>query len=100
VSEGVEQVDVRDGGLGDNPGPGCPCVPRHDLSGSMNEAKPISQPLSPRQKILSEPLAPRTVRPIDELNAGLLAFREELMADELAIKRVEISLVTFGPVKK
>src|SRR5262245_65880640 len=66
----------------------------------MNDAKQISQTLSPIQKMLSEPLAPRTVRPIDELNAGLLAFREELMADELAVKRVEISLVTFGPVRR
>jgi uncharacterized protein YegL len=66
----------------------------------MNDAKQISQSLSPIQKMLNEPRAPRTVRPIDELNAGLLAFREELMADELAVKRVEISLVTFGPVRK
>jgi uncharacterized protein YegL len=66
----------------------------------MNDAKQISQSLSPIQKMLNEPRAPRNVRPIDELNAGLLTFREELMADELAVKRVEISLVTFGPVRK
>jgi uncharacterized protein YegL len=36
--------------------------------------------------------------PIDELNAGLKAYREELVADQLASKRVEISIVTFGPV--
>lgn len=66
----------------------------------MNDVKQVSQALSPVEKILSEPRAPRTIRPIDELNAGLLAFRSELMVDELAVKRVELSLVTFGPVRK
>ena len=40
------------------------------------------------------------MRPIEELNAGLTAFREELMVDGLAVKRVELALVTFGPVHK
>jgi uncharacterized protein YegL len=66
----------------------------------MNDVKQITQSLTPVQKILNEPFGSRTTRPIDELNAGLLAFRDELMTDELAAKRVEISLVTFGPVKK
>jgi len=34
------------------------------------------------------------------LNAWLLAFRDELLANELAVKRVEISLVTYGLVRK
>jgi uncharacterized protein YegL len=66
----------------------------------MNDAKQILQSLSPVQKMLNEPRSHRTVRPIDELNAGLMTFREELMSDELAVKRVEICLVTFGPVRK
>ncbi len=95
-----DQIPFPDPEFVDNPEPRCPCVLLLDTSGSMNDAKQISQSLSPIQKILSEPLATRMVRPIDELNAGLLSFREELMADELAVKRVEISLVTFGPVRK
>lgn len=38
-------------------------------------------------------------RPLDELNAGLTVFKDELTADALAMKRVEVGIVTFGPVK-
>lgn len=37
--------------------------------------------------------------PIDQLNAGLKVFRDELAADALASKRVEVGIVTFGPVR-
>lgn len=59
----------------DNPEPRCPCVLVLDVSRSM------------------------AGKPIDELNAGLLAFQDELAADTLARKRAEIAIVTFGPVK-
>lgn len=59
----------------DNPEPRCPCVLLLDNSGSMHG------------------------EPIDELNAGLIAFKEELMADSLASKRVEIAVISFGPVR-
>ena len=38
-------------------------------------------------------------QPIRELNSGLTLFKDELMADEMAVKRIEIGLITFGPVK-
>jgi uncharacterized protein YegL len=38
-------------------------------------------------------------QPITELNAGLTTFKDELAADALAMKRVEVGIVTFGPVQ-
>ena len=58
-----------------NPEPRCPCVLLLDVSGSMNG------------------------HPLEELNAGLTVFKDELAADALAMKRVEVAIVTFGPVK-
>lgn len=57
-----------------NPEPRCPCLLLIDVSGSM------------------------AGEPIQELNAGLRAFRDDLVIDELASKRVEIACITFGPV--
>lgn len=59
----------------DNPEPRCPCLLLLDNSGSMRG------------------------QPIEELNNGLVVFRDELAADSLASKRVEVGIVTFGPVK-
>jgi uncharacterized protein YegL len=36
---------------------------------------------------------------ISQLNEGLVAFKDELAADPLAQKRVEVALITFGPVQ-
>jgi uncharacterized protein YegL len=59
----------------DNPEPRCPCLLLLDTSGSMRG------------------------QPISELNAGIRLFRDELAADPMASKRVEIAIVGFGPVQ-
>lgn len=56
----------------DNPDQRCACVLVLDISGSMAGEK------------------------ISELNDGLRAFEESLKDDDLAMKRVEICIVTFG----
>jgi uncharacterized protein YegL len=37
-------------------------------------------------------------RPISELNRGMVTFKDQLATDTLAMKRVEVAVVTFGPV--
>ena len=58
-----------------NPEPRCACLLILDTSGSMQG------------------------QPITELNAGLVTLKDELMADAMAVQRVEIAVVTFGPVR-
>lgn len=59
----------------DNPEPRCACLLLLDRSGSMSGT------------------------PIRELNDGLKIFEEELKSDALSAKRVEVGIVTFGPVQ-
>jgi uncharacterized protein YegL len=59
----------------ENPEQRCPCLLLLDTSGSMTGA------------------------PIQQLNEGLISFKEELLTDSLASKRVELAMVTFGPVE-
>jgi len=56
----------------ENPEPRVACVLVLDVSGSMSG------------------------RPIDELNAGLVAFKETMTADSLASRRAEMAIITFG----
>ncbi|WP_407893636.1 vWA domain-containing protein [Scytonema sp. NUACC26] len=55
----------------ENPEPRCPCVLLLDTSGSMQGI------------------------PIDALNQGLQIFKEELIKNSLAARRVEVAIVTF-----
>ena len=38
-------------------------------------------------------------RPVSELNEGLMTLKDELLADAMAVKRVELAIVSFGPVQ-
>src|SRR5262245_46080151 len=100
MTETPDQIPFPDPEFVDNPEPRCPCVLLLDTSGSMKDPRQVKTALSPVQRILHESIAVQTIKPIDEVNAGLMAFRDELITDEMAVKRVELSLVTFGPVKK
>ena len=70
-----DQVPFADAPFVENPEPRCGCLLLLDTSGSM------------------------AGQPIAELNEGVVAFKDELMADGMAMKRVEIGIVTFGPVQ-
>jgi uncharacterized protein YegL len=59
----------------DNPEPRCACLLLLDTSGSMSGSS------------------------IEELNEGLRTFEEELKSDSLSAKRVEVAVVSFGPVE-
>lgn len=71
----LTQVPFDDVSFVDNPEPRCPCVLLLDVSGSMSG------------------------QPITQLNAGLRQLQKELAGDALASKRVELAIVTFGPVR-
>ena len=72
---GIEQVPFGNAQFVANPEPRCPCLLLLDTSSSMRS------------------------RPIEELNAGLIAFKDELAADAIATKRIEVGLISFGPVQ-
>src|SRR5262249_25007433 len=56
----------------ENPEPRTPCVLLLDVSGSMQGD------------------------PIQQLNLGVAAYKDSLVADRLASKRVELAVITFG----
>jgi len=67
---GFEQVGFDDVGFVGNPEPRCPCLLLLDTSHSMQG------------------------RAISELNSGMVTFKDQLATDTLAMKRVEIAVVT------
>ncbi len=71
----IDQLPFADPEFVENAEPRCPCLLLLDTSTSMNG------------------------RPMAELNEGLRVFKAELMADAMATQRVEVGIVTFGPVR-
>lgn len=70
-----DQIPFGTDDFAENPEPRCPCLLLLDVSMSMRG------------------------QPIQELNQGLVTFKDELVADSLSAKRVEVATVTFGPVQ-
>ena len=75
MSQNLDQIDFPSDDIAQNPEPRCPCLLLLDTSGSM------------------------TGQPIKQLNEGVILFKDELMADSMAAKRVEIAIISFGPVR-
>lgn len=71
----IPQVPFGTDDFADNPEPRCPLLLLLDNSYSMSGT------------------------PIAELNAGLSTLKEELISDTLASKRVEVGIISFGPVQ-
>jgi uncharacterized protein YegL len=71
----LDQIPFGASEFADNPEPRCPCLLLLDTSASM------------------------AGRPVDELNRGLMTLRHELANDPMAMKRVELAALTFGPVQ-
>ncbi len=71
----MDQVPFGASEFADNPEPRCPCLLLLDTSASMEGEA------------------------MEELNRGLDAFKEELSSDALAMKRVELGIISFGPVR-
>ncbi|WP_442484521.1 vWA domain-containing protein [Aeoliella sp. SH292] len=68
----MDQIPFGANSFSENPEPRVPCVLLLDTSYSMSG------------------------QPIDSLNDGIVGFKDELVADALASKRVEPAIITFG----
>ena len=71
----LEQKPFADLAFAENPEPRCACLLLLDTSGSMMGEK------------------------IAQLNEGIRTLEQELKGDSIAAKRVELAIITFGPVQ-
>ncbi len=72
MSDESPEFDAKVASVAENPEQRCPCVLLLDVSGSMDGAA------------------------INQLNFGLLTFRDSIRKNELASMRVEVAVLTFG----
>jgi uncharacterized protein YegL len=75
LADNLDQTPFGGAEFAENPEPRCPCLLLIDTSGSMSGS------------------------PIQELNGGLATFKDAIAADGMALKRVEVAIVSFGPVQ-
>lgn len=73
--DAMPQVPLAQQNLFKNPDRRCPVLLMLDTSGSMDGAK------------------------IDQLNRGFEQFKADVSRDLVALKRIEVAVVTFGPVR-
>src|ERR1700755_2034804 len=69
-----EQIPFGSDDFANNPESRCPCMLLLDTSGSMSGL------------------------PIEQLNEGILTLKQGLRGGPLPAKRVEVGVITFGPV--
>lgn len=75
MSDPFDQVPFGNTEFAENPEQRCPCLLLLDTSASMDGV------------------------PIQQLNDGLVTLKDQLVSDPLAAKRVELAIMTFGPVQ-
>ena len=91
LGDGVEFVE--------NPEPRCACLMLLDTSGSMGtieggEYQDLGYTYTQDGQTFRAATGGRTR--IGELNGGLQVYKSSLIEDPLAVKRVEVSVITFG----
>lgn len=95
----AEQQPFADIAIASNPEPRCPCVLLVDTSASMAEIV-ANAGTDTGQTVFQDGKNYRVVSGgttrMDLVNEGLKAYQADLLKDDLAPQRVEVSVITFG----